>query len=70
MNTERSADSGRLAWRKSSHSGPEGGDCVEVAGTADAVLVRDSKNRRGAVLPLSRDAWAAFLPRVEDTPFS
>ncbi|MFI0372669.1 DUF397 domain-containing protein [Actinomadura sp. 1N219] len=31
------------AWRKSSHSGPEQGDCVEVADLPSGVGVRDSK---------------------------
>jgi Domain of unknown function (DUF397) len=35
-------------WRKSSYSNGEGGECVEVRGTLDAV--RDSKNPDGAVL--------------------
>lgn len=40
-----------VRWRKSSHSGGEGGQCVEL-GVADLVglLVRDSKNARGPVL--------------------
>jgi Domain of unknown function (DUF397) len=36
------------SWRKSSHSGGEGGNCVELRNTFDAV--RDSKRRDGAVL--------------------
>jgi hypothetical protein len=28
-------------WRKSTHSDPNGGDCVEVAST-DAIMVRDT----------------------------
>lgn len=35
-------------WRKSSYSNGEGGACVEVLGTLDAV--RDSKNPNGAIL--------------------
>ncbi|MFE3057726.1 MULTISPECIES: DUF397 domain-containing protein [unclassified Nocardia] len=33
---------GRL-WRKSSYSGSNGGQCVEVCVTAQTVLIRDSK---------------------------
>ncbi|MCD0448864.1 DUF397 domain-containing protein [Actinocorallia sp. API 0066] len=36
--------SGRPTWRKSSYSGPQGGDCVEVAPLPGAIGVRDSKN--------------------------
>ncbi|EGX58054.1 hypothetical protein SZN_19597, partial [Streptomyces zinciresistens K42] len=31
-----------LTWIKSSYSGTEGGDCVEVAASTDVVHVRDS----------------------------
>jgi hypothetical protein len=37
-----------LRWRKSSRSGGNGGECVELAHTLDAV--RDSKNPDGPVL--------------------
>ncbi|MFF8655973.1 DUF397 domain-containing protein [Streptomyces huasconensis] len=48
-------------WRKSSASdGPEGA-CVETAWTGETVLVRDSKQRRGAVLAFRPEAWTAFL---------
>ncbi|GAA3459580.1 DUF397 domain-containing protein [Saccharothrix longispora] len=46
-----------MTWRKSSHSGNSGGDCVEVRGGLDAV--RDSKN--GDVLEFRGPALAAFL---------
>ena len=36
-----------MAWRKSSYSGSNGGNCIEVAATARAVAVRDSKNPGG-----------------------
>jgi hypothetical protein len=51
-------------WRKSSYSGTNGGDCVEVAARAD-VLVRDSTNRSGLVLSVSADAWRAFTGRLK-----
>ncbi|MEH1016052.1 DUF397 domain-containing protein [Micromonospora sp. CPCC 206060] len=47
-------------WRKSSRSGGDG-DCVEVAGFADAVGVRDSKDRQGPVLTYDPGAWANFV---------
>ena len=49
------------SWRKSSYSGANGGECVEVATTADTVLVRDSKNRTGNVVSVSVSAWRAFV---------
>ncbi len=38
----------RTRWRKSSRSGGTNGDCVELAGTLDAL--RDSKNPVGPAL--------------------
>ena len=46
-------------WRTSSYSGTNG-NCVEVAGTACAVLLRDTKDRDGIVLSVPAQAWAAF----------
>ncbi|PPA58657.1 DUF397 domain-containing protein [Micromonospora chalcea] len=50
-------------WRKSSRSGGEG-DCVEVAGFADAVGVRDTKDRKGPVLNFDPAAWSRFVGAV------
>ncbi|GAA3063474.1 DUF397 domain-containing protein [Streptomyces roseofulvus] len=50
-----------LAWFKSSYSGGDGGQCVEVAAGAGAVHVRDSKDVARPALRVSRDAWAGFL---------
>ncbi|WP_308103126.1 DUF397 domain-containing protein [Streptomyces sichuanensis] len=49
-------------WRKSSHSGPDNGDCVEVDNGPTRVRVRDSKQRAdGPVLTLPSSSWAALL---------
>ncbi|MFB8208608.1 DUF397 domain-containing protein [Streptomyces sp. NPDC056010] len=50
-----------LAWFKSSYSGAEGGDCIEVANGAGAVHVRDSKDVAGPVLRVSPNAWTGFV---------
>jgi hypothetical protein len=55
-----------VSWRKSSHSGSNGGNCVEVASTGRAVAVRASKTPRRAVLAFAPQAWAAFTHRVKD----
>lgn len=48
-------------WRKSSYSGNNGGDCVEVAGNLlDVVAVRDSKDPGGPVLVFSPGEWRTF----------
>jgi len=49
-------------WHKSSKSGNNGGDCVEVADNlAGVVLVRDTKDRDGGALAFGPAAWAAFV---------
>ncbi|MGW3626003.1 DUF397 domain-containing protein [Streptomyces sp. NPDC000880] len=61
MSTEQHNDvPGKLTWFKSSYSGPNGGDCVEVAAAPNTVHVRDSKNQPGVALTFSRDQWAVF----------
>jgi len=50
-------------WRKSSYSADNGGACIEVA-SADAVLVRDSTDRRGSVLAFDPRAWRTFISRI------
>lgn len=56
-----------LAWFKSSYSGSQGDDCVEVAvswqesAAAEAVRVRDSKQQRGPQLALSPSVWSDFV---------
>ncbi|MFF2073980.1 DUF397 domain-containing protein [Kitasatospora sp. NPDC058162] len=50
-----------LAWFKSSHSGTEGGACVEIAITPADVHVRDSKDKAGPQLAFAPEAWADFL---------
>ncbi|WP_327170946.1 DUF397 domain-containing protein [Streptomyces sp. NBC_00656] len=51
-----------LRWFKSSYSGSDGGDCVEVAAGVGAAYVRDSKVAgRGPVLRVGRGEWAAFV---------
>jgi len=48
-------------WIKSSYSGDNGGDCIEIApAIPDFVPVRDSKNPHGPVLVITRSAWSAF----------
>jgi hypothetical protein len=55
-----------VTWRKSSYSGGNGGNCVEVGAPAEAgrVLVRDTKDRQGPVLAFSPRTWRHFAERV------
>ena len=62
---ETSHDLAEAQWRKSSYSGTNGGDCVEVAdGFPGVVPVRDSKNPVGPVLVLGVGAWQAFVDEI------
>jgi Domain of unknown function (DUF397) len=47
-------------WRKSSHSG-NGANCVELGSMPDAILIRDTTDRGGHVLSVSRATWTTFL---------
>lgn len=58
--TTRTVDD--LAWVKSSYSGAEGGQCVEVAARSGLVHVRDSKDRTRLALSVSSQGWTAFIP--------
>ncbi|MFG1955126.1 DUF397 domain-containing protein [Micromonospora sp. NPDC048830] len=49
-------------WRKSTKSGNNQGDCVEVADNLPGVvLVRDSKNRDGGTLTFTPTSWRGFV---------
>lgn len=59
-----------LAWRKSARSGPQGGNCVEVADLPDGgVAVRDSKDPDGPKLSFTLAEWQAFIGGVKDGEF-
>jgi hypothetical protein len=55
-----------LVWRKSSHSGGQSGDCVELAFDDGQVLVRDSKNRDGEILSWPSGIFRAFTENLRD----
>lgn len=52
------------AWFKSSHSGGEGNECVEIANLRTAVALRDSKLPHGSTLTVSTGAFAVFIASV------
>jgi hypothetical protein len=54
-----------LTWIRSSYSGDNGGNCVEIAPAfpGNTVPARDSKNPDGPVLLIGRSAWTAFVSR-------
>ncbi|MBV9451269.1 MAG: DUF397 domain-containing protein [Streptosporangiaceae bacterium] len=55
-----------MSWRKSSYSGENGGQCVEVGAASGAgrVLVRDTRDRSGQVLEFTPAAWRRLLARL------
>jgi hypothetical protein len=75
-------DLSNATWHKSSFTGSNGGNCVEVAeltGVADGpdhkaerrelIAVRDSKDPDGPKLFFTPAEWDAFLNGVKDSEF-
>ncbi|WP_405795428.1 DUF397 domain-containing protein [Streptomyces sp. NBC_01506] len=57
-------------WRKSSYSGPSGGDCLEVADGHPVVPVRDSKlAHSGPALVFPLTGWSSFVAAVKTGTF-
>jgi hypothetical protein len=54
-----------MKWRKSSYTGANGGDCVEVAELDSLIAVRDSKDPDGPRLALTVDQWRTLISRVK-----
>jgi hypothetical protein len=53
-------------WVKSSYSGGNGGDCVELASlSGGGVAIRDSKDPSGPVLRITAGQWAAFRSGIK-----
>ncbi|WP_406419603.1 DUF397 domain-containing protein [Streptomyces sp. NBC_00842] len=60
------SDSSTLTgWFKSSYSGGDQGECLEVAGGYADVPVRDSKTPSGPALVFSTGGWSAFVAAVK-----
>ncbi|WP_018640151.1 DUF397 domain-containing protein [Parafrankia elaeagni] len=60
-----------LTWRKSSYSGGNGGNCVEVAELPDGGrAVRHSKHPDSSVLSFTAAEWEAFLAGARDGEFN
>jgi hypothetical protein len=63
------------AWRTSSYSGGNGGQCVEVAAIISPdkperlCVVRDSKNPEGPVLAFSPGQWRIFADSIRAERF-
>ncbi|QKG21111.1 DUF397 domain-containing protein [Actinomadura verrucosospora] len=61
MNTPGSSEA---HWRKSTHSGGDEGECVEVADLNGQVGVRDSKDPAAGHLTLTRQDFADLLAHL------
>jgi hypothetical protein len=58
-------------WRKSTRSGPTGGNCVEVAFLAGGeVAVRNSRQPDGPALVFTPAEWDAFIGGAADGEFA
>jgi hypothetical protein len=58
-------DLSEARWRKSSHSGDNGGDCVELAALPGMIAVRDSKNPEGGAPVFPRETFRAFTATLK-----
>jgi hypothetical protein len=56
-------------WRKSTRSGPNTDNCVEIAFVDGAIAVRDSKYPDGPVLIFTPAEWDAFVGGARDGEF-
>lgn len=56
-----------VGWRKSTYSGGNGGECVEVA-SAGTVMIRDTQDRDGVTLTVPAPTWRAFMAEVQGNP--
>jgi len=52
------------AWRTSSYSSDQGGNCVEVAPDVQCVGIRDTKNRDQGHLTVKPSTWHAFIRSI------
>jgi hypothetical protein len=60
------ADLTDARWRKSTRSGGNGGECVEVADNLPGIVaVRDSKDPHGPVLTFAPGSWSTFTEQVK-----
>jgi hypothetical protein len=64
-----SSDLDGVVWRKSSYSGSNGGECVELANVACSIGVRDSKNPE-AHLIFGHDEMSRFLGNLRCGQFN
>ncbi len=68
--TSHRVDLSRAVWQKSTYSGGNGGQCVEIARNLPGIVaVRDSKDPDGPRLVVTPDEWRAFSDGVRRGEF-
>ena len=55
-------------WRKSSHSGSNGGNCIEITTGPGTVAIRDSNDPHGHVLTVTGRNWQRFADQLKAVP--
>jgi hypothetical protein len=55
-----------MTWFKSSHSGTEGDNCIEIAVTQPTVHIRDSKDPTRTHLTTHHTSWSDFIRYAVD----
>ncbi|APU16534.1 DUF397 domain-containing protein [Actinoalloteichus fjordicus] len=56
----------RANWRTSSHSGGNGGECVEIGHASGLVGIRDSKHRKGGTLAVTLETFGALIVSIKE----
>lgn len=56
-----------LSWFKSSYSGGDGDNCVEVALRPEAVHIRDSKDTKISPLVVAPATWSVFTAHAANS---
>ncbi|MEV7341647.1 DUF397 domain-containing protein [Streptomyces sp. NPDC093544] len=54
-----------LNWFKSSYSGSQGGECLEIATTPATIHIRDSKTPTAPTLSVTPTTWTIFLAALD-----
>jgi hypothetical protein len=54
-------------WRKSTYSGHDGGNCVEVASVGGNIAVRDSKDPEQPPVIFDPADWAALVETLKSS---
>ena len=66
--TQKILGSGDLRWR-TAETQRGNGACVEVTSAPGSILVRDSKDQDGPLLPYSEGSWRTFLAAAKSSQF-